>query len=158
MEHSNENSFWRSNVKMVPGRPSPTKDFNRSTTAKAKNNNISNSSTSFEKYQNSVSDAWTLSEDELTKEYSILTDETKPPRRPNQNIAKAHKNPIAVVHRQSSSTSPPAIPSITTDSATASTANNNIEPIVEEEEIQNEEVKHKTEQRRTLSEKSYEYG
>lgn len=155
MEQSNENSFWKSNVKMVPGRPSPTKDLNRSTTAKAKNNNISNSSTSFEKYQKSVSDAWTLSEDELTKEYCILTDETKPPRRPNQNIAKTHKNPIAVVHRHISSTSPPALSSIT-DSATTSTANNNIEPIVEEE-IQKEEVKHKTE-RRTLSEKSYEYG
>jgi hypothetical protein len=149
MEHSNDNSFWRSNVKMVPGRPSPTKDIGRSTTAK-------NSSTSFEKYQKSVSDAWTLSEDELTKEYCILTDETKPPRRPNQNIAKAHKNSIAVVHRQSSSTSPPAVTNIPTDSATTSTANNNIEPIVEEE-IQKVDVKQKVE-RRTLSEKSYEYG
>jgi hypothetical protein len=148
MEHSSDNSFWRSNVKMVPGRPSPTKDINRSTTGK-------NSSTSFEKYQNSVSDAWTLSEDELTKEYCILTDETKPPRRPNPNIAKAHKNPIAVVHRQSSSTSPPAITTITTECATTSTANNNVEPAVEEE-IQKVDVKQK--ERRTLSEKSYEYG
>lgn len=118
---------------MVPGRPSPS-DFNRSTSAKAKtNNSISNSSTnSFEKYQNSVSDAWTLSEDELTKEYCILSDDAKPPRRVN----RTHKNPIAVVHRhQNTSASSSSAPlGVITNSATTSTVNNILETTVEEEE------------------------
>lgn len=125
-------SFWKSSVKMVPGRPSPTKDFNRSTTVKAKSNNISNSSTnSFEKYQKSVSDAWTLSEDELTKEYCILSEDTKPPRRLNP---RAHKNPIAVVHRHQNAASSSS--GVTTNSATTSTANNVLETTVEEDEIE----------------------
>lgn len=123
---------------MVPGRPSPTKDFNRSTTVKAN----SNPSTSFEKYQKSVSDAWTLSEDELTKEYCILSDETKIARRANQNIARALKNPIAVVHRHHQ-------PNITV-SATTSTANT--QPIVVEEEIEKEAAPTKVEPRKVSSE------
>lgn len=155
MDH-NENSFWKSNLKMVPGRPSPTKDFNRSMSAKG------GSSTSFEKYQKSVSDAWTLSEDELTKEYCILSDDTKIARRANQNNARALKNPIAVVHRHhgsaSSPTSSSAPASLITNSATASTANNNtLETTIEEDE-DGKEVKHKPEQRKVSSEKSYEYG
>lgn len=147
---------------MVPGRPSPTKDLNRSTTAvKAKTNNISNPSTSFEKYQKSVSDAWTLSEDELTKEYCILSDDTKMARRATQNIARALKNPIAVVHRHHapSSSSPSALTSITTTSATTSTATiNTLETTIEEEEDENKEAKLKPLQRKVSSEKSYEYG
>lgn len=137
MEQNHENNFWKSTK---PGRPlpgRPTQDFNRPT-AKAKANNISNSSNSFEKYQNSVSDAWTLSEDELTKEYCILSDDAKPPRRINP---RANKNPIAVVHRHqntaSSSSSAPT--SVTTNSATISTANNSLATTVEEDE--NEGVK-----------------
>ena len=155
MDH-NENSFWKSNVKMVPGRPSPTKDFNRSSTVKP------NSSTSFEKYQKSVSDAWTLSEDELTKEYCILSEDSKNVRRTNQNIARALKNPIAVVHRHlgssSSPTSSSALTSNITISATTSTANKNLETTYEEDEDGKEEVKHKPQQRKVSSEKSYEYG
>lgn len=154
MEHNSENTFWKSNVKLVPGRPSPTKDFNRLTTVKGP-------TTSFEKYQKSVSDAWDTSEDELTKEYCILSDDTKVARRANQNSAKAMKNPIAVVHRhQGSSLSPTtsAITSITINSATTSTANNNLETTFEEDEDEKEEVKHKPEQRKVSSEKSYEYG
>lgn len=152
MEPNNENSFWRSNVKMVPGRPSPTKDFNRSTTAKAKNNIPSSS---FESYQKSVSDAWTLSEDELTKEYCILSNEAKASRRLAQNLARAHKNPIPVVHssrHQAPSTSSSTLASITTNSATSSTANNNLQT-VEEDEIVKEEVKQKPERK-----VSTEYG
>lgn len=136
MEQNHENSFWKSNVKTVPGRASPsnTRDFNRSTTVKAKNNANTNS-TSFEKYQNSVSDAWTLSEDELTKEYCILT-EDKIARRSNQNIARAHKNQIAVVHRHQASSSSSALSNITTNSATTSlTANNIAESTIVEEEV-----------------------
>lgn len=140
---------------MVPGRPSPTKDLNRSTTGKAKN---ITSSTSFEKYQKSVSDAWTLSEDELTKEYCILNDETKPPRRPNPNSSRSHKNPIAVVHRHHSGpSSPPALPSITTESATTSTANHHtLETTYEEDEDAKEVIKPKVE--RKVSSDKPEYG
>lgn len=155
MEH-NENSFWKSNVKMVPGRPSPTKDFNRPTATKA------NSSTSFEKYQKSVSDAWNLSEDELTKEYCILSDDTKIARRVNQNSARAMKNPIAVVHRHHSTSLSPttssALTSNCTNSATTSTANNILETTVEEDEDEKEDGKPKIDQRKVSSEKSYEYG
>lgn len=138
-------------MKLVPGRPSPTKDFNRSMANK--NKNIS--SNSFENYQKSVSDAWTLSEDELTKEYCILSDETKVTRRSAQNIARAHKNPIAVVHSRHqahpSSTSSSALASITTNSATTSTANNILET-VEEDEVTKADVKQKHEQRKVSSE------
>lgn len=156
MEQNHENSFWKSNVRMVPGRASPsnTRDFNRSTTVKAKNNANTNS-TSFEKYQNSVSDAWTLSEDELTKEYCIIT-EDKIARRSNQNIARAHKNQIAVVHRhQASSSSSSALSNITTNSATTSLTANNIaeSTIVEEEVIEKVDASQKP-QRKT----STEYG
>lgn len=162
MEQNHESSFWKSNMKLVPGRPSPTKDLNRSTTAvKAKTNNISNPSTSFEKYQKSVSDAWTLSEDDLTKEYCILSDDTQMTRRATQSIARALKNPIAVVHRHqaSSSASPPVLPSITTISATTSTATHSaLETTIEEDEDEKDEVKPKPIQRKVSSEKSYEYG
>lgn len=156
MEQNHENSFWRSNVKLVPGRPSPTNDFNRSTTGKTKTNNISNPS-SFESYQKSVSDAWTLSEDELTKEYCILSDDTKMVRRTNQNIARALKNPIAVVHRHQASSSSSALSSITTNSATTSTANNNTLETLLEDENQVVEIKQKPE-RKISAEKPYEYG
>lgn len=145
----NENSFWKSSVKMVPGRPSPTKDFNRSTTIKG------NSSTSFEKYQSSVSDAWTLSEDELTKEYCILSDDTKFARRANQNIARALKNPIAVVHRHNSSSSTPTTSTVLTSNITnsaVSSAINSLEKTVEEDD----EVKQKSDRQKISSEKSYE--
>ncbi|CRK92353.1 CLUMA_CG005931, isoform A [Clunio marinus] len=148
MDSHQENSFWKNNVKMVPGRPSPTKDFNRSTTVKAKNNTNSNSTTSFEKYQKSVSDAWTLSEDELTKEYCILTDDPKAPRRPNQNNARVHKNPIAVVHRQVSTSSTFIN---TTNSATTSTANHNIEKFASENN-ENQQEPQKPEPRKPTSE------
>lgn len=154
MEPNHENSFWKSNVKMVPGRASPsnTRDFNRSTTVKAKNTANTNS-TSFEKYQNSVSDAWTLSEDELTKEYCILT-EDKIARRSNQNIARAHKNQIAVVHRHQASSSS-ALSNIPTNSATTSLTANNIaeSTIVEEEVIEKVDASQKPQRK-----SSTEYG
>lgn len=160
MDH-HENSFWKSNMKMVPGRPSPTKDFNRSSNVKG-----NSSATTFEKYQKSVSDAWNLDPDELTKEYCILSDDTKMARRVNQNIARAHKNPIAVVHRHqaSSSSSSSAISVALTNSATAAiTANNNLETTVEDENENEEETasQRPSEPRKisaVTSEKSYEYG
>lgn len=160
MDH-HENSFWRSNVKMVPGRPSPTKDFNRSSNIKGS----SSSATTFEKYQKSVSDAWTLEPDELTKEYCILSDDTKMTRRANQNMARAHKNPIAVVHRHQASTSSSssALSVALTNSATAAiTANNNLEATIKEEHENDDEGSQKPSEPRKVSvvtsEKSYEYG
>lgn len=158
MEH-HENSFWRSNVKMVPGRPSPTKELSRPSNIKG-----SSSATTFEKYQKSVSDAWTLEPDELTKEYCILSDDTKMARRANQNIARAHKNPIAVVHRhQASSSSSSALTAALTNSATAAiTANNNLETTIEDENENKELSSQKPSEPRKVSaisaEKSYEYG
>lgn len=99
MDQNNENSFWKSNIRTVPGRPSPKKDN--------KSGRGSSATSSFENYQKSVSDAWNLSEDELTKEYCILSSENDsklPPRRP-QNTPKVHhnKNQLPVVHKASSS-------------------------------------------------------
>lgn len=137
---------------MVPGRPSPTKDTNRPTNVKG-----NAQATMFEKYQKSVSDAWTLEPDELTKEYCILSDDSKIARRANQNIARAHKNPIAVVHRhQASTSSSSAISAALTNSATAAiAANNNLETTVEDEI---EEKVLESRKVSAVSEKSYEYG
>lgn len=137
---------------MVPGRPSPTKDINRPTNVKG-----NAQATTFEKYQKSVSDAWTLEPDELTKEYCILSDDSKIARRANQNIARAHKNPIAVVHRhQPSTSSSSALSAALTNSATAAiAANNNLETTVEDEI---EEKPLESRKVSAVSEKSYEYG
>lgn len=137
---------------MVPGRPSPTKNFKP---APAKGS----SATTFEKYQKSVSDAWTLEPDELTKEYCILSEDSKVPRR----TGRTHKNPIAVVHRhQGPSSSSSAISTALTNSATAAiTTNNNLETTLEDENDNEEEVPQKSSESRKISavsEKSYEYG
>jgi hypothetical protein len=101
MEQNHESSFWKSNMRVVPGRPSPKKDPKKYTAS---------TSSSFENYQKSVSDAWNLSEDELTKEYCILTTEEQKlsltSRRPPQCAPKVHlKIQLPVVHKASSSTS-----------------------------------------------------
>lgn len=118
MEQNHENSFWKSNLRSVPGRPSPKKDF--------KTNKTNSTSSSFENYQKSVSDAWTseFSEDELTKEYCILSsDDSKVnTRRPLTSAPKSHhKNQLPVVHKATSSTS---ILTTTTNVNSTSTANN----------------------------------
>lgn len=116
MEQNHENSFWKSNMRTVPGRPSPKNDH--------KAGKGTSSTSSFENYQKSVSDAWNwMSEDELTKEYCILStdsDSKLPPRRP-PNVLKAHKNQIPVVHKASSSSFP-------TSSNNLTTANSNMPP------------------------------
>lgn len=137
-----ENTFWKSNVKMVPGRPSPTRDFNRSTSATNKTKNIS--SNSFENYQRSVSDAWTLSEDELTKEYCILSDEPK--NAPRKSIPKAHKTPIAVVHNSRQAASTSSANNVTISATNSTTANSHPLETVEEDEIVKIDVKQKQEQ------------
>lgn len=116
MEQNHESSFWKSNMRAVPGRPSPKRDI------KANKNNPS----SFENYQQSVSDAWTLSEDELTKEYCILSpDESKltSRRMPSGAPKFHHKNQLPVVHKATSLSS-----SSTSSILVTTTANNNLPP------------------------------
>lgn len=111
---SNENSFWRNKGNKVPGRVG-LQDYK----------STKGSSSSFENYQKSVSDAWTLCEDELTKEYCILSDESKMSRRSTQNSSRTHKNPqqIAVVHKANSATNSTSATNITL-TATNIDANN----------------------------------
>lgn len=60
-------SFWKKNTKAVPGRPSPKQEL-RTNKQKA-----ANSSTSFQDFQASVSDAWDMDDDEFSL-ISGLTD------------------------------------------------------------------------------------
>ena len=159
MEQQNhENSFWRNNVKMVvPGRPSPTKDYRMPPLPGKPPTN------SFEKYQKSAEECWKLTEDELTKEYCILSDDTKLSRRPNQSLSKAHKTPIAVVHRHQASSSSSSTAALT-NSATTSTANNNLETMYEDENDNKQAATQRTfqqPQRKVTpvnAKESYEYG
>ncbi|XP_060516235.1 TBC1 domain family member 22B [Cylas formicarius] len=59
MEGDDKTSFWKKNLKNVPGRPSPKKDV------KATNRNKTQGSTSFQDFQASVSDAWAMDDDEF---------------------------------------------------------------------------------------------
>ncbi|KAJ8883058.1 hypothetical protein PR048_014897 [Dryococelus australis] len=52
-------SFWKKNVRAVPGRPSPTKD------SKTSRQRGTGSSTSYQDFQESVSDAWDMGDDEF---------------------------------------------------------------------------------------------
>jgi TBC1 domain family member 2 len=144
-----DNSFWRSNIKSVPGRPSPKKEIPKPG---------SSSSTSFERYQKSVSDAWTLSEDELTKEYCILSEEPKMSRR----AGKPPKGMTIGVHRHQTSSSAPtsSLTSISSvnNSATVkntATSNNNNSADTSRDENENQPQRKVSE---TQSEKSIEYG
>lgn len=134
---NNDSSFWKSNTRSIPGRPSPKKDIPKV---------AAGSTTSFERYQKSVSDAWTLSEDELTKEYCILSDE---PKVATRRLMKPANLPIGVHRHQTtssssaSSTSSSSNNSATVVKITAATAatNNNIsaaaaEPARDENENQ----------------------
>lgn len=139
-----DNSFWRSNTRSVPGRPSPKREVPKPG---------SSSSTSFERYQKSVSDAWTLSEDELTKEYCILSDEPKHARR----AAKPPKGMTIGVHRHQTSSSAPTSGSATVNSATVkiTATNNNNTADTSRDENENQKQRKVSE---TQSEKSIEYG
>lgn len=109
MDH--ENSFWKSNMRAVPGRPSPKREL------KAGKGGASTSS--FENYQKSVSDAWNLSEDELTKEYCILSTDSgskAPPRRPKGHLY--NENQLPFVHKALSAVSSP-IPTTSNNLKTA---------------------------------------
>lgn len=61
MDGNRENSFWKHNGRLVPGRPSPKKD------GKPLNRNAKGpiGSTSFQDFQNSVRDAWDIGDDEF---------------------------------------------------------------------------------------------
>lgn len=58
-------SFWKKNAKAVPGRPSPKKEYpNRTTT------------TSFQEFDNSVSDAWSIGDNEDDSDLLAISDVT----------------------------------------------------------------------------------
>lgn len=60
--HESSSSFWRNNGRAVPGRPSPKKDQKAAAhTAKVGKGQLG----SFQDYQQSVSDAWDLGDDEF---------------------------------------------------------------------------------------------
>lgn len=61
MENSRENSFWKHNSRLVPGRPSPKKENK----LLAKSVKAPIGSTSFQDFQNSVRDAWDIGDDEF---------------------------------------------------------------------------------------------
>lgn len=152
-----DNSFWRSTTRSIPGRPSPKKDIPKVPTG---------STTSFERYQKSVSDAWTLSEDELTKEYCILSDEQ--PKSSGRRLFKPNRTTETIgVHRhQNASTFSPSSSSSSSSSSNSATVkiitainNNNSSCSAENnnprDENENQQQKKVSE---THSEKSIEYG
>lgn len=59
--HEGSSSFWKNNGRAVPGRPSPKKDHKTANTKAGKGH----VGTSFQDYQQSVSDAWDLGDDEF---------------------------------------------------------------------------------------------
>ncbi|XP_063241700.1 TBC1 domain family member 22B [Bacillus rossius redtenbacheri] len=59
MNHDPKVSFWNKNVRAVPGRPSPTKD------PKVSRHRNAGSSASYHDFQESVSDAWDIGDDEF---------------------------------------------------------------------------------------------
>lgn len=82
-------SFWKKNTKAVPGRPSPKQEF------RAGNKHRSTgSSTSFQDFQASVSDAWDLDDDEFSL-ISGLSD-TKISKKVSHsaalNVINSHRN------------------------------------------------------------------
>lgn len=68
MDSSRENSFWKHNGRLVPGRPSPKKDsakmLPRSVSGGAARG-PNGSTSSFQDFQNSVRDAWDIGDDEF---------------------------------------------------------------------------------------------
>lgn len=63
MENSHDSSsFWKNNGRAVPGRPSPKKE-SKLPSSKTGRNSVGTSS--FHDYQQSVSDAWDLGDDEF---------------------------------------------------------------------------------------------
>lgn len=148
-----DNSFWRSNTRSIPGRPSPKKDIPKIPAG---------STTSFERYQKSVSDAWTLSEDELTKEYCILSDE---PKTSTRRLFKPNRTETIGVHRhQTTSTLSPSSSSSSSSSnnsaisvkiITATNNNNSCSAENPRDENENQQQRKVTE---THSEKTVEYG
>jgi hypothetical protein len=133
----------------------------------ANNKGKATSSASFETYQQSVNDAWTISEDELTKEYCILSDDPKLIRRPPPNSSRIHKNPqqIAVVHKPSSTSANSVNLTNITSTTTANINNNNDSPQTEATTNRKEETEHhlhnqkqQQQQGTSNSERSIEYG
>ncbi|CAD7091026.1 unnamed protein product [Hermetia illucens] len=92
--HESSSSFWRNNGRAVPGRPSPKKDQKVAAhTAKVGKGQLG----SFQDYQQSVSDAWDLGDDE----FCIITGiaDTKISKRASQsaafNVIQTHRTGVS---------------------------------------------------------------
>ncbi|KAK6630841.1 hypothetical protein RUM44_003011 [Polyplax serrata] len=65
-ENDSKASFWKKNTKAVPGRPSPKKEYqNRSATT-----------SSFQEFENSVSDAWSIGDNDDDNDLLAIADVT----------------------------------------------------------------------------------
>lgn len=92
-------TFWRANSRALPGRPSLT---NQSPMANSSSNKQMGSS--FQTYQDSVSDAWDLGDDE----FCIISSDTRISRRVAQsaamNVIKTHRSSLGNNSTQSPAT------------------------------------------------------
>ncbi|KAJ8986224.1 hypothetical protein NQ317_009930 [Molorchus minor] len=85
---SDRSSFWKKNLKTVPGRPSPKREAKNSSKSKTPG------STSFQDFQASVSDAWEMDDDEFC--IISATENTRISKRVSQsaalNVLNTHRN------------------------------------------------------------------
>ncbi|KAJ8950280.1 hypothetical protein NQ318_021135 [Aromia moschata] len=85
---SDRASFWKKNIKTVPGRPSPKRDTKSTSKSKTPG------STSFQDFQASVSDAWDMDDDEFCVISAL--ENTKISKKVSQsaalNVLNTHRN------------------------------------------------------------------
>ncbi|XP_053658305.1 TBC1 domain family member 22B [Anopheles marshallii] len=120
---STSSSFWRNNSRTIPGRP--TTVTNRIGSGRPIGSNSSAGSSSFQDYQDSVSDAWDLGDDEFCIISGVV--DTRISKRASQtaalNVIKTHKSGTA-----GSGLKPPnSVRSDTPESSGASTGTGRIE-------------------------------
>ncbi|CAH1964463.1 unnamed protein product [Acanthoscelides obtectus] len=100
---NDKSSFWKKNVKTVPGRPSPKRDGKTSSKGKTP------TSTSFQDFQASVSDAWDMDDDEFCVISGL--ENTKISKRVSQSAAINVLN----THRCTTEVESPPEEQVTTD-------------------------------------------
>ncbi|XP_055324885.1 TBC1 domain family member 22B [Sitodiplosis mosellana] len=135
MESSRENSFWKHNGRLVPGRPSPKKE--NKLLAKSVKGPIG--STSFQDFQNSVRDAWDIGDDEfcIVSEMSNAKISKKVSQSAALSVIKTHKNFIGI-HQSSDNNAQKGAGSVSTTAtapavtaaaaAAATSANSQVKP------------------------------
>ncbi|XP_053681099.1 TBC1 domain family member 22B [Anopheles nili] len=100
-------SFWRNNSRSIPGRP--TTVTNRMGSGRTIGSTSSGASSSFQDYQDSVSDAWDLGDDEFCIISGVM--DTRISKRASQtaalNVIKTHKSGNGAGKLQNSSRSDP---------------------------------------------------